>query len=154
MSKLKAPAAAPKVGLRTLIASTPAAGENVSANGVDTFIRPVTIAEVLTLSGEFPALKSLFFSTLDGVEFTEKDLLGVVMDDGAAAAAALITLAAGEGRDRDVRAAVIQLPDDTFAALMAATIRQMMPKGIQDFFDRAARYVNVMTGRSDEATAA
>lgn len=106
------------------------------------------------MSGEFPALKKLFFSVLDGVEFTEKDLLGVVMDDGAAAAAALITLAAGEGRDRDVRAAVIQQPDDAFAQMMAATVRQMMPKGIHDFFDRAVRYVSVMTGRSDEETTA
>ncbi len=137
-------------GLKALISATPASDEIVTLDGVDVRVRPVTVVEFLSLIGEFPAIKNLFFGAVDGQDFDDKRMIDTLLSDGPEAAAALIAVASGEGRDYDVRQALLAQPDENFRELLAAFVRQTFPKGFQDFFDRAVKLINVMQGRSGD----
>lgn len=138
-------------GLRAAAAATPLNGENVEANGVDVFIGPLSIAQLFLLAGDFKSIENLFTRLVSGEELTEKDLLAALLKDGAEGAAAMIVMAAREGRNKELREALIQFPDEAFMRLLEATVRRTAPRGIQELFDRAARYISVMQGRAPDA---
>ena len=138
-------------GLRAAAAATPLNGETVEANGVEVFISPLSIAQLIMLAGEFESVQNLINRLIGGEELTEKDLIAALFKDGPEGAAAMIVMAAHEGRSKELRSALIEFPDDEFMRLLGATVRRTAPQGIQELFDRAARYISVMQGRAPDA---
>ena len=138
-------------GLRAAAAATPLNGETVEANGVDVFIGPLSVAQLFMLAGDFKSVENLVNRLIAGEELTEKDVLAALLKDGAEGAAAMIVMAAREGRNKDLREALLQFPDDDFFGLLSATVRRTAPNGIQELFDRAIRFLSVMQGRVTDA---
>lgn len=134
-------------GLKMAIAAMPMTGRNVQTSLGPVWISKNKIAQLFTLAGEFKSLEALLRRMMDGAEVDGGDLITVLLQDGGLGAAALITMAAGDGRDPEVRAGVIKLPDEDFQALLAATIDEMAPHGIQELFNRAVAFFSVMQGR-------
>ena len=138
-------------GLRAAAAASPLNGENVQANGVDVFIGPLSIAQLFVLAGEFDSVDNLVTRLVGGEQLTEKDIMTALLKDGAEGAAAMVVMAAREGRSKDLRAALIEFPDEEFFRLLEATVRRTAPNGIPELFERATRYFRVMQGRAPDA---
>lgn len=138
-------------GLRAAAAATPLVGETVEANGVEVFISPVSIAQLLCMAADFEALEALLVRLVGGESPNEGDFMSALLKDGGQGAAALIVMAAGEGRSNELREALLKFPDDAFQRLLEATVRLTAPHGIQELFERAIRFFSVMQGRAPDA---
>lgn len=150
-----------KSGLRALAASTPAAGVtrtyDVDGAEFSVNLRPVQVQEALHATASFPAVQTLLFGLSRGGSVDQAAVMQALLADGAVAAAALIAFSAGEGFAPDVedfRRAILSLPGEIFADLLATAVAQTAPKGLQDFLDRALRMWLVIQGHSPAEVAA
>lgn len=132
-----------------LLATTSLEAIEVATSTGPVDLYPVTAAEAIVLSRDFPSLQNLLLGGAGNLSDEEKGkvLIKGLLDSGPEAIATFIIYSARLKRKPNRKAlieAILDKSDDDIIALLEGARRVSAPKGFSDFLDRIRGYARAM----------